>query len=528
MTMATPPSGVIFYAVFLTVLVLVPYNYLDVERFMSPRNSAETFLIMQTEMNTIPYTALQRRTVITTKAPASASVTTIDQEPGAIRKWGCNRQETPAIFVHLAKAGGGSNRARFAAAALDYNRSEWHQPEDDHHHYPIQDEILYGEAQPQIRHAKFCNSLNNHQLVPFRDANNTLRTEKKFEGSLPCNATTPLGLAVACPQAFQRTCMGCDLAGERCDTVYVGHNYLGSELHWLPPKYLKKWWEQNWVSQQSDNNDRALVGLDRDIEETWKRLGATVNDTMWCDQGYRMQQVLYHGRVPSAREIFMGNGYYHKCVTKIAAEADRRFHAYWERREETENVRTSNDYSDIYASMPLHRMTVMREPWSWIGSKFFWHRFDHQGFVCDKDLHTWMYRLVKEYLLPFCGVDCVNRFDHGMMTYEEMYAQAESNLRQSFSVVGLLNETDQFYEMVSTRIGYLDMTRNPHVEGKKHESGGDDPNEVERCKALFMSPEYQDETKRKIPEMKLIEKLFHVGVEVNRFQREELSQCRRN
>ncbi|KAL3902485.1 MAG: hypothetical protein SGILL_010806, partial [Bacillariaceae sp.] len=411
-----------------------------------------------------------------------------------IRKWGCNRMETPTLFVHLAKAGGGGNRARFAAAALGYNRTEWHEPEDDNHHYPVVSSPSYGQA-PEIRKAKFCNSRINHQIIPHRDENNTLRTSSRFEGSVPCNATTPLGLAVSCLQPFQRTCGGCDLAGEQCDTVYVGHNFLGSELHWLPPKYLKKWWESNWVSNPiNQNNNRALVAeLDQNVEETWKRLGARTDDVIWCDEGYRMRNRTLHGRPSHARHVLMGKGFYENCVSKIGAEADGRFQAFWQQSETPSKIK---DYSDIYASMPLHRTTMMREPWSWVGSKFFWHHLDSKGFVCDKDVAKWMSKLVRAYLYPFCGVDCENRFQRGMMTIEDIYTQAEGNLRHSFSVVGLLNETSEFYDMVSTRIGYLDMSRNPHVEGGKHRSKGDDPEEVERCKALFTTREYQEEAKR--------------------------------
>lgn len=38
-----------------------------------------------------------------------------------IRKWGCNITDTPLIFVHIGKAGGGNIRARFSASALNYN-----------------------------------------------------------------------------------------------------------------------------------------------------------------------------------------------------------------------------------------------------------------------------------------------------------------------------------------------------------------------------------------------------------------------
>ena len=39
-----------------------------------------------------------------------------------VRRWGCNRTETPFIFVHIGKAGGGEVRRRIAAAAVNYTR----------------------------------------------------------------------------------------------------------------------------------------------------------------------------------------------------------------------------------------------------------------------------------------------------------------------------------------------------------------------------------------------------------------------
>lgn len=43
-----------------------------------------------------------------------------------IRSWGCQRRnETPFIYVHIGKAGGGHVRARIAASALNYEASIW-------------------------------------------------------------------------------------------------------------------------------------------------------------------------------------------------------------------------------------------------------------------------------------------------------------------------------------------------------------------------------------------------------------------
>ncbi|KAG7344400.1 hypothetical protein IV203_022408 [Nitzschia inconspicua] len=459
----------------------------------------------------------------------------LSTNPSGIRQWGCQRNETPTIFVHLGKAGGGSNRARLAAAAQQYNRTNWFEPEKDSHFYPIPVEHSYG-TDAQYRRGKFCHSVNYHHLVPdggaSKDGNvtavdradaffvkKTNALKATFEGSLPCNATTPLGLAVACPQPAGRSCMGCDLRSEYCDTVYVGHNYLGSELHWLPPRYLKRWWESNMIHPTNDHVDRSPStlyydsNLLLDIEKTWTRLGSTAHDAVWCTDGH----IVHNGRPRAKTRLTNDDPSFQKCFKTIISQADDQFRQFWQ----------SADYSPIYASMPLLRTTMIRDPWSWLGSKFFWHHLDVKGLKCDhQHFGRWIPWAVKEYLLPFCGVDCENRWDQGLMTFEEMAVQAEGNLRQSFSVVGLLNETESFYDMVSARIGYLNLRNNPHVVGGDHQSVGLHKEEMKRCRALYLTADFQEKVKRQYPELKLMERIFEVAVEVNRFQKQELNQCR--
>jgi hypothetical protein len=72
----------------------------------------------------------------------------------------------------------------------------------------------------------------------------------------PSNATTPIGMAVACPQYYRSSgtglCLGChNLTSDKCHTVYVGHIKLGAELHWSPPKYLQRWWNKSRWSTTS-------------------------------------------------------------------------------------------------------------------------------------------------------------------------------------------------------------------------------------------------------------------------------------
>ena len=67
-----------------------------------------------------------------------------------------------------------------------------------------------------------------------------------------------------------------------------------------------------------------------------------------------------------------------------------------------------------------------------------------------------------------------------------MEATAAYNLRNSFTVVGLLQETQEFYDMVTQRVEYIDMSLNPTTEGKRHGSGGSAINV--RCDAFFQDP----------------------------------------
>jgi hypothetical protein len=528
----TPSTGVTlaFTTIFVTILIA------NTAKLLQPLFSCRDLSFPPVEDNSANDEPL-RSSYATAGSSLSLSATAASSflsNPSGIREWGCHRNETPTIFVHLAKAGGGNNRARFAAGAQNYNRQNWHEPEKDQHYYPIPAERFYGTG-PQYRRGKFCNSINHNHLVPkspyvapgtenamnvadpfFVQKKNQLK--ETFEGSLPCNATTPLGLAVACPQPRGRFCMGCDLRSDHCDTVYVGHNLLGSELHWLPPRYLKRWWENNWVHPSKNNIDLSPTPLNTDstlqsqIEQTWTRLGSTNDDAVWCLDG----SIVHRGR-PSGKIWLSDDPSFEKCARTIATEADEQFSRFWPR----------SDYSPIYASMPLLRTTMLRDPWSWLVSKFHWHHLDEKGLKCDSKLGVWIPWAVREYLLPFCGVDCENRWDRGIMTLEEMAIQAESNLKQSFAVVGLLNETNSFYDMVTTRIVYVDMKLNTQVMGGGHQSVGKNQDEADRCKALFVTTKFQEDTIRRHPELKLIERIYQVAVEVNRFQKLELSQCQR-
>ena len=112
------------------------------------------------------------------------------------------------------------------------------------------------------------------------------------------------------------------------------------------------------------------------------------------------------------------------------------------------------------------------------------------------------------------------------MTLEDMEIQAESNLRQAFTVVGLLEEMNEFYGMVHQRFGYMNMTANQNASGGRHSSVGKNSfPEILRCKEVFEEEDFRTEFKAQLPVLATMDRLYQVAVEVNRFQREELSQC---
>jgi translation initiation factor 2B subunit (eIF-2B alpha/beta/delta family) len=134
------------------------------------------------------------------------------------------------------------------------------------------------------------------------------------------------------------------------------------------------------------------------------------------------------------------------------------------------------DWSPIYASLPVLRTTILREPFSWLLSKFFWHRVPEGVYCDDLDMATngggistatshafqvdvkvsngqgWLNRHAWYYILILCGEDCDARYFMGVGNLQQMERQAANNIRHAIAVVGLLNETERFYDMVSARV----------------------------------------------------------------------------
>jgi len=72
------------------------------------------------------------RLLITTNTRSNVSAIIIDEprqhkvldvHDQSIRSWGCHMTDTPFLFVHIGKAGGGIVRRRLATAALNFTRN---------------------------------------------------------------------------------------------------------------------------------------------------------------------------------------------------------------------------------------------------------------------------------------------------------------------------------------------------------------------------------------------------------------------
>ena len=446
----------------------------------------------------------------------------MNRDREGIRKWGCKRIETPLIFVHIGKSGGGSIRARLAASSHNYTKGQqWDKTDGSYFSLGVNN----NNSNDSDSIARFCSSCApNHMLTD----------ERSFEGSVPCHASTPLGHAIACPNTVigpkgrpsmsERTHGRCDIYSETCQVVYAGHNYFGSEMHWLPGPYLEKWWKQHWATR--DNTDDQVTPL-------WKKLRR--NET-WCEVK----------NMEFPKNYLVYNRVYEECSKPMQADVDTRAMGAVAKKLQIKNQEDLAvwTWAPVYASLPVLRVTVVRDPFAWLMSKYPWgikgrnqtincHDFQ-DAFHAGRPYNVshvgmnlifpgWAWKMSLGYIISLCGEDCMVRYAAGTATLDDLERQAEQNLRHGFAVVGLLDNVDTFYEMVSARVGYIDTSRNPEVTGHKHNSM--DNREIRKCKNLFLNARVQERLLRESPELAALHRLYKVAVEVNRFQLDELRTC---
>jgi len=613
-----------------------------------------------------------------------------------IREWGCDRTETPLIFVHNGKMGGGNVRVRLAASAMEFTRlnKEWRHPQLDNHYYPVRDgngndgsnSNSNNNNDNSVRRGKFCNSkYPNYNKIGDQDTHQ----KPTMEGRVKCNATTPFGIAIACPHPYKISttrlkshkielfkkhdkrvaraskkrleylrreldahykstdCQRCDddyyldvdyyfdtinntindtssttappkvplptdrnvfdpasdpHPGHTCDVVLTAHNNIGGELNWLPPRYLKEHWWDNSVFGRTNNNDNDddndNSAMDGELDRYWATLlddrkrrrlqlsrtfnkehaddgqeedstatatTSTSTSTRWCPDGYSAGKGTKKYDRPATKAEY--NNAFQTCGMPLAEKADKifmeRFYPSSSGNNNDKGKGKGVNHSPFYASMPLHRVTMLRDPWSWIVSKFFWHNLDGRhrqiqtetkpdgqgsssssatstSLSCEDVLFSTSYKRTypntdqpmgwcEDYslssLMKLCGNDCYIRYENGMMSLDEIEDQVESNLRNAFSVVGLLNETESFYDMITDRIDYVNLTYNTELTGKDHATKKSEENLA--CKKLYQTDEaFRETVRQNVPAFAILERIDRVGIEVNRFQQQELRQCR--
>ena len=459
-----------------------------------------------------------------------------------IRRWGCGRAETPFIFVHIGKAGGGGVRRQLRAAVSAGQNEERRARRMDNrtrrssHRIPFRDDDGDGGETAERETLTFCSSGHSN----YRPDN-----KRTFEGTVRCDAETPISQAVACPPvSMGDRCCGLR-SSDSCPVVYAGHNYVGSEMHWLPPDVLRRWWRGTRWAVGAEGTDR--------ISSLWTSL----SNGSPCEDIDVDPQDLPRGHQNRIR----------KGAVTVVSKGDVEVSC-------PEHIRTKVDdlaakalgggpWSAVYASMPSLRATLIRDPFSWLVSKFFWHKLfrshlscndieaatDYPGYIPDAvfmngssasvvplrklkndtgrhPLLGWASKFSEGYILQLCGEDCHVRLSSGSSSLDDIADQAVDNLRQSFAVVGLLNETDTFYDMISARVDYMNLSSiNVRTDGRNHSTK--EIRGSERCKKKFRETSFQTRLIAASPQVAALHRLYQMAVEVNRFQRNELQTCMR-
>ena len=527
----------------------------------------------------------------------------IDNET-LIRSWGCSLTEMPFIFVHLGKMGGGSIRRQIAYSATNYTRSveDWYKPELDDSYYMssrFQNNNKSGSNRTNHK-AYFCNSGHLH-FMP-------IAKHESFEGTRVCLAMTPVGQALVCPELdAPNPCRRTNFTPDDY-VVYVGHNGVGTELHWLSSDFLQSWWNQTWANP-------SFFGGPVD-SDGWN---GTTDGLFLAQQWKHRQQFGNEARYPEHQDKTLArvsslDGATHRILQRFLETKNQEFivqrpfqqdqHQSLDLNETTEKNATRSRsrgrlYAALYASLPVLRAIMIREPFSWLGSIFAWQELSNMGVDChdiayatdstnhwtlyrapvtatiqDLVVHNgssvdwsimtrdiqmipmhhagWMRRLALDQIYDWCGADCrVRHLFHPGTTLEELVAQAEWNLRHSFSVVGIFStmEDDEsrksldrsslsssgrgqetFLEMLAQRIDYLHQIVQPKVSASNGNTSDDGRHSTEGldqdCKQIFLDASFQRAVLQASPEVSALVHLYQVAVQVNQFQQEELHKCR--
>ena len=190
-------------------------------------------------------------------------------------------------------------------------------------------------------------------------------TRVLYEETLICHATTPLGAAIACPEQFfpiSKNCpLGCGLDDDACYQVYMGHNIVGAEWHWLPYKVLQKWWRETFQPILSTEMYQTFDNFLKTL---------TPSNPDWCPyegdgvarphNKHDYRNKILNCEVPLAHAV---DSYAHRLLAELQTTTTS------EKQHSLGVTPAIEDWSFLYASLPVLRTTIIREPWSWLVSK---------------------------------------------------------------------------------------------------------------------------------------------------------------
>lgn len=228
---------------------------------------------------------------------------------------------------------------------------------------------------PQFRPVYPSMDNNNNNTFSQQDKLLADRQWKTFESTLPCAGKTPLGRAIPCapvPGSMTMHARYCDYwNGTRCHIVYAGHNNLGSEWHWLPNHYLIQWWKNTKWYQQSNNFDHSILEKLQQRSQKWTLPEeSTAESTNPCS--FQPRSSLGNNSLVSAARRFYKQMYY-ECIAPEEETADQAVIRAMKQIRLAPTNDTIQDWSILHASLPLLRVVLLREPFSWLVSKYFWH-----------------------------------------------------------------------------------------------------------------------------------------------------------
>lgn len=182
------------------------------------------------------------------------------------------------------------------------------------------------------------------------------------------------------------------------------------------------------------------------------------------------------------------------------------------------------DWSSFYAAVPIMRTVLTREPFSWLLSKHAWHGVKLN---CSGSDVSWIDKFALEYVIHLCGEDCAGRLAERIATIEELEAQADSNLRQAFAIVGVLDKMQDFNFMFSKRFAYFpDYTQDVDVkytQGRSHKSPVS--KESRRCKVAYADPQVRRTLAEKSSGLRMLLRIHNTSKVVSQHHHNELSQC---